>query len=213
MSAAVAIAFANQDVALNTKTTLTNLGIAETEGGTPIVKYQIKSGDTLASIATSFAGNTGIVAQNASNDDIFQLNAVVNYPASTYTTQSGDTLDFVAAYYLVRNLESASGRDIRGRIECRGRRWALGLCRRRRRRRWRGSFVVCQCGTLGCARLHLGSNGCWRGRKRIAHTHPGGAKSQRQEERRDQREASPLRQFGDRLQCRPRHVGRCCRRQ
>ncbi|MEW6130182.1 MAG: LysM peptidoglycan-binding domain-containing protein [Acidobacteriota bacterium] len=110
---ATSIAFANQDVALNTKTTLTNLGIQYTDGGQRIVKYQIKSGDTLAKIAANFNGNTGIVAQNGANDSIFQLNAIVNYPATTYTTQTGDTLDFIAAYYLVRNLESPDARDLR----------------------------------------------------------------------------------------------------
>ncbi|MBI3653172.1 MAG: LysM peptidoglycan-binding domain-containing protein [Acidobacteria bacterium] len=107
------LAVANADVTLQQNTLLTNIGLLYGDSQTPVVKYQIKSGDTLASIAASFNGNTGIVTQNLSNDSIFQLTAVVNYPASQYTTQSGDTLDFVAAYYLVRNLENGSQRDLR----------------------------------------------------------------------------------------------------
>jgi LysM repeat protein len=111
---AESIAIANQDVTpLNTNTTLTNLGIVYEPGAQPVVKYQIKSGDTLTSIAGKFSSNTGIVAQNATNDSIFQLTATISYPQSSYTVQSGDTLDFIAAYYLVRNLESAVERDLR----------------------------------------------------------------------------------------------------
>jgi LysM repeat protein len=107
------IASANADVTLNTGTLLNNIGMPYDGSSTPIVKYQIKSGDTLASIAASFNGNSGIVSQNLNNDALFQVNAIVNYPASQYTTQSTDTLDFVAAFYLVRNLENGSQRDVR----------------------------------------------------------------------------------------------------
>ena len=101
-----ALAVANQDVSLNTETTLDFSG----------VEYQVKAGDTLGGIASQFgfADANGIVARNSDNGAILRSGAPITigvYDTTrkiytiNYVSQAGDNLARIAAYFYVRDQE------------------------------------------------------------------------------------------------------------
>jgi LysM repeat protein len=66
--------------------------------------YQVRSGDNLSAIATSFAVTLAdLVNRNLASTELLAPGAIFQLPAFTYTSVAGDTLDFVAAWLLVRN--------------------------------------------------------------------------------------------------------------
>ncbi len=89
------IAAANQERLLNHKKTLRMSG----------VQYQVRSGDTLAAISRDFGsipvGSLG--AKNATNTSLLRATAKMTIPQAPYTVVAGDTLNLIAAVYVVRN--------------------------------------------------------------------------------------------------------------
>jgi LysM repeat protein len=72
----------------------------------PIVgaSYQVRSGNGLSSVATSFAVTLpDLVNQNFGNEQLVAAGAAFQLPSFTYTSVADDTLNFVAAWLLVRN--------------------------------------------------------------------------------------------------------------
>ena len=74
------------------------------------VKYQVKNGDTLGGIATQFgftdASSIVGLPDNGNSTDLLQPQSLMNIDGLTYTTVQGDSLDLIAAYFYMRNLET-----------------------------------------------------------------------------------------------------------